>query len=466
MKKFFDEKNEKVYFLALSYIVLIFLVGLFSITGLTSVTTSLNHFVGSGENDYIGTFHNIEQMDSLVYQQDLLISRYLMNPDGSQPSEEFYSLTQEFNRLYNQEYEYADSLEDINYTYHIVTTHNAFVDMFSRLHSYLDDSGADPRQMQTYYEETISPQIDAIHSALRSYQSYKIQEMETEKEKVFSSVRTVFTILFLFFIVCCIVCYYLFKKILALNLSPVYSILQQRTELEKTKSDFVSTISHEFKTPLTSIMMSADLLKNNLLGQLNADQEEVVDTLKEDSMRLTILVNNLLELSKIESANTVYAFEEKDMQALISNSLVPFLSLAGKSNVTLSFEPRLPLPPMVVDESKITWVMNNLLSNALKYVDEGGHITVRAFYDPGGFLQVSVEDDGIGIPSEYTEHIFERYFQVKESDIELGGTGLGLAVSKDIITAHGGRIWCESQLGKGSTFTFTIPVHPADENER
>ena len=182
-------------------------------------------------------------------------------------------------------------------------------------------------------------------------------------------------------------------------------------------------------------------------------------------MRLNVLVTNLLELSKIESSNAIYAFEEKDIENIIRNALIPFIPIARKSDISLTFEPLLPLPKAVVDESKITWVMNNLITNALKYTDEGDSISIKVFQDTDGFITVSVKDTGRGIPSEYLENIFERYFQVQYSDVELGGTGLGLAISRDIVTAHGGNIWCTSQLGEGSTFIFTLPAHEDQQKE-
>ena len=458
-------KEEKFHLLALVFFILILLGGAFSLIGISSIASSLNHFIGEGKQDYISAIKNIEEMDYILSQQELLISNYLLNQIDYPPSEEFFDLTKSFNEIYQVEYEYADTQEEINFTYHIITKHNALVDMFVRLLAYMNDFPPDPQSAYAYYKNDITVQADAIHTALMNYRNYKEDEMLWEKEMVFSTVTTAFVLLCFFFVISLLLVYYLFRRILNRNLSSIYSILDEQKKLEKEKSDFISTISHEFKTPLTSIIMGADLLKNNLLGDLNEEQEEIVSTMTEDGMRLNVLVTNLLELSKIESSNAIYAFEEKDIENIIRNALIPFIPIARKSDISLTFEPLLPLPKAVVDESKITWVMNNLITNALKYTDEGDSISIKVFQDTDGFITVSVKDTGRGIPSEYLENIFERYFQVQYSDVELGGTGLGLAISRDIVTAHGGNIWCTSQLGEGSTFIFTLPAHEDQQKE-
>lgn len=231
--------------------------------------------------------------------------------------------------------------------------------------------------------------------------------------------------------------------------------------LERMKSDFIATISHEFKTPLTSMVMGVDLLGNDVLGSLSEDQQEIVETLREDMDRMCTLVNDLLELSKIESSKMIYQFESCDILTAIQTSLRQFYSLAEKTGVEIHTELEEHLPPIQADLSKITWVMNNLLSNAIKYTGQGDHITVRA-HQEDKLIRVEVEDTGAGIPPEFLERIFEKYVQVNSYDIEMRGSGLGLAVAKEIITAHQGIIWCESNLNVGSKFIFTLPVKPVD----
>ena len=229
--------------------------------------------------------------------------------------------------------------------------------------------------------------------------------------------------------------------------------------LEKMKTDFIATISHELKTPLTSILMGSDLLIDPSLGSINEEQREIINTIKDDSERLCTLVNDLMELSKIESSNMIYQFSPCDIQEVLKSSLSQFYPQAKKKGVNLLLHSEESLPRIMADFSKLKWVVNNLVSNALKYTGEGDSIKVSAILDAESkSIQVSVEDTGVGIPDDFLEKIFEKYVQVKGCDIEVRGTGLGLAVSKDIIIAHGGKIWCESQLHQGSKFIFLLPI--------
>jgi PAS domain S-box-containing protein len=231
----------------------------------------------------------------------------------------------------------------------------------------------------------------------------------------------------------------------------------QLKQLEKARTDFVSTISHEFKTPLTSIMMGTSMVLDESLGVLNEEQQDVLNTIKEDGERLTKLVNDLLELSRIESGSSVFNLEPCSIDTVISDSVKQFAIQAAHNNVNISTRVEEDMPKVIADYEKIIWVLNNLISNALKYTDTGDEIVINAFIKDEK-MYVSVEDTGIGIPEEFQEKIFDKYVQVKGQELEARGTGLGLAVVKEIVITHGGDIWCESKLDTGSTFTFTLPL--------
>ncbi len=242
------------------------------------------------------------------------------------------------------------------------------------------------------------------------------------------------------------------------NLSGIIAVFQNVTqlkELEKIRTDFIATISHEFKTPLTSIIMGVDVLLEEGLGLLNDEQKELVKAIHEDGERLTKLVNDLLELTRIESGKAIYKFQEYNMNDIVECAVKPFYNLAAQNNVRLHCRCDSKLPPVAVDFVKITWVLNNLLSNALKYTAAGDEICVST-YGKDGKVYVEVKDTGTGIPEEYLEKIFEKYVQVKDGDLEVRGTGLGLAVVKGIIEAHQGVLWCESRLDAGSSFIFAL----------
>lgn len=234
--------------------------------------------------------------------------------------------------------------------------------------------------------------------------------------------------------------------------------------LEKMRSDFIATISHELKTPLTSILMGADLLDNTSIGPLTQDQREIVTTIKDDSNRLCNLVNDLLALSKAESASTIYQMDFCSVTDIIRTSLKQFYPLAGKSGVMLRTQLAENMPKIMADQDKITWVLNNLLSNALKYTSDGDSITIFAQADDEN-VTVSVQDTGAGIPADFVDKIFDKYVQVPGYDLEMRGSGIGLSVSKEIITAHHGKIWCESSLNVGSTFHFVLPIRQPSKGE-
>ncbi len=244
------------------------------------------------------------------------------------------------------------------------------------------------------------------------------------------------------------------------NLSGMIAVFQNVTqlkELEKIRTDFIATISHEFKTPLTSIMMGTDILTDEGMGQLNEDQKQFIQAIREDGDRLTKLVNDLLELTRIESGKALYKFKEYAIDDIIECSVRPFYQLAKQQDKNLYFQCDENLPHVTADFEKITWVLNNLISNALKYTNAGDEIVV-AGGKRSNMVYVTVRDTGMGIPKEYTGKIFEKFVQVKDADIEVRGTGLGLAVVKEIIEAHHGEIWCESRLDMGSSFTFTLNI--------
>lgn len=244
------------------------------------------------------------------------------------------------------------------------------------------------------------------------------------------------------------------------NMNGVIVLLQNVTELkqlEKIKSDFISTISHEFKTPLTSIMIGTSLILNENVGRLNESQQEIIETIKEDGEKLNSLVNNLLHLAKLEYSQSVFNMVPCSVSEIVLNSVNSFQEQANMKNIKLHYEISEVLPQVNADAEKIIWVLNNLISNALKYTESNGEIIVLAFID-NKEVCISVSDTGSGIPKEYTEKIFDRFVQVKGENSDVKGTGLGLAIAREIVEAHGGEIWCESKKGIGATFTFTIPT--------
>jgi NtrC-family two-component system sensor histidine kinase KinB len=227
-------------------------------------------------------------------------------------------------------------------------------------------------------------------------------------------------------------------------------------ELDRLKSEFVMTASHELRTPLTSIGMSIDLLLETAPKKLDAKEQQLLSAAHEDLQRLKVLVNNLLDLSRIEAGKMEMEFSSNPVGPLLEKVVESFRIPAEQRGVDLSSQVPEGLPNMKGDGNRIAWVLTNLISNSLHFTPRGGAIrlTAGAF---GPFIQVSVIDNGPGIPYEYQSKIFDKFVQVK-SDKILGGSGLGLAICREIVRAHGGTIWVDSVPGAGSTFNFTLPV--------
>ena len=228
-------------------------------------------------------------------------------------------------------------------------------------------------------------------------------------------------------------------------------------ELDDMKSEFVMTASHELRTPLTSIEMGVKLIRENTEGVLSEGDEEVLSAVQDEIQRLKNLVNDLLDISRIEAGKLDVHRDEADVAELCARAL----DAMGHQTREKELEPvctmeKGTIPKVLADEEKILWVLTNLLANAVRYSPVGGRIEVSA--EPAGsFVHISVRDYGPGIPYEFQSKIFEKFVQVKDGK-EHSGTGLGLSICKEIVHIHGGAIWVDSVPGEGSTFTFTLPV--------
>ncbi len=227
-------------------------------------------------------------------------------------------------------------------------------------------------------------------------------------------------------------------------------------ELDRLKSEFVMAASHELRTPLTSMSMSVELLRENAASKLNGDERQLLEAAHEEIQRLKALVSDLLDISKIEAGKMDMQFDRTPVSMLLEKAAAMLKSQADDKGIELSFHVAENLPDVKADANKITWVLTNLISNALRYTDRGGSIRLGA-EALGPQVHITVADNGAGIPYEYQSRIFDKFVQVK-SQKSVGGTGLGLAICKEIVRAHGGTIWVDSVPGQGSAFTFTIPT--------
>lgn len=241
----------------------------------------------------------------------------------------------------------------------------------------------------------------------------------------------------------------------------VVTLLQDVTrfkDLDRMKSEFIATVSHEFRTPLTSLSMGIDILSQEVVGSVNQRQKELLAAAKDDLERLRKLVKELLDLSKLESGKHEMKKEPVDFRQLVADAVRPLRLPFEEKHITLELLISERLPVISADPHQLTWVISNLLSNALRFTDSGGRVCLNAKPRKKELL-VSVADTGQGIPLEYQENIFDKFVQVNSStETTPGSVGLGLAIAREVVETHGGRIWVKSQVGIGSTFFFTIPI--------
>lgn len=236
-------------------------------------------------------------------------------------------------------------------------------------------------------------------------------------------------------------------------------ILKNITEfqqLDEAKTNFIATISHELKTPISSIKMSLKLLEDSRIGEVNAEQRQLLENIDEDARRLLQITGELLDMAQVETGKLHLNFGSTHPRNIVDYAVKALKTTADQKLVTLNINCDQNLPQVRADLDKTTWVLINLLSNAIKYSHEKSVIDLVVTKKKSDEIEFSVQDHGRGIDEKYLSRIFERYFKVPGSTTEQTGTGLGLAIAKDFIEAQAGRIGVESEVGGGSRFYFTL----------
>ena len=225
-------------------------------------------------------------------------------------------------------------------------------------------------------------------------------------------------------------------------------------ELDSAKTTFISTISHELKTPIAAIMMSLQLLEDKRVGDLNDEQEQLSKSIKENSERLLSITGELLNMTQVEAGKLQMMPKITKPIELIEYAIKANQVQADKFNIQIEVEyPEEKIGKLFVDSEKIAWVLTNLLSNAIRYSKENGHVVIGARQEDD-MIELYVQDFGKGIDPRYHKSIFDRYFRVPGTKVQ--GSGLGLSISRDFVEAHGGTLTVESELGKGSRFVIRL----------
>jgi signal transduction histidine kinase len=239
---------------------------------------------------------------------------------------------------------------------------------------------------------------------------------------------------------------------------------RQLEAASRHKSEFLANMSHELRTPLNAVIGFSEVLLQRMFGELSDKQEEYLKDIYASGQHLLSLINDILDLSKIEAGRMELALADFDLPGAVENVLILMRERAARRGITLARTVDEGLGTVHADERKVKQVLLNLLSNALKFTPEGGRIDVRAARRDG-MVEIAVTDTGIGIAPEDHEAVFEEFRQVGTASRSVEGTGLGLALSRKFVALHGGRIWVESAIGRGATFAFTLPIGgpPAEE---
>ena len=257
---------------------------------------------------------------------------------------------------------------------------------------------------------------------------------------------------------------------------------QKLEKLERLKSEFISIVSHELRTPLTSIKNSLDILHSGRCGDVPQAADKFLTMAQRNVQRLSGIINDLLDLSKIEAGKMDFHFSQTDIHAVIDYVKSTFLNVAKEKGLNLTSDEAPELPQITADSQRLEQVLTNLVSNAIKFTPAGKNITIKSelvnaesidkdncFREVlnklnGNYIMVSVVDEGIGIAEENLVRAFDKFAQIENSlSRKVGGTGLGLPIAKQLIETHKGAIWCESKPDKGSAFKFVLPVETKTE---
>jgi PAS domain S-box-containing protein len=236
-------------------------------------------------------------------------------------------------------------------------------------------------------------------------------------------------------------------------------ILKNITEFQQlndAKTNFIATISHELKTPISSIKMSLKLLEDNRIGDVNSEQRQLLENIDEDARRLLQITGELLDMAQVETGKLQLNFGSTHPRNIVDYAVKALKTTADQKQVTINVQCDASLPDVQADLDKTTWVLVNLLSNAVKYSHERSVVDLVVKIYKNDEIEFSVQDHGRGIDPQYLSRIFERYFKVPGASGEQTGTGLGLAIAKDFIEAQAGKIGVESEIGDGSRFYFTL----------
>jgi two-component system sensor histidine kinase GlrK len=433
-----------------------------------------------------------EHLLELIFSQVGFERKYLISGD-----QDFQKEFQRTEALFEEELEklnaLADSADEKKWVGDIVTHYNRYLVLFKEESVLLGKKEQSPRKEYLDEKEKIVGQIDnTLRSLIQNARLKRDEKVGLSSKVSYRAIRVTVVTAALIIVLGITISFLItrsiarpisflgqetkeiakgrFHKITNIHSPPEikhlaedFNGMSERLEdLDKMKLDFISHVSHELRTPLTSIKAASSMALEGAFRNSPQDQNELLTVIRDECDRLIGAVNRVLDFSRMEARMMDYHFTDSELFPIIQRTILKLAPLAQRKRIGLELKPSSGLPRIKIDPDRIGQVIENLLGNALKFTSEGGKVVVavavRERDDGRAFVLVSFSDSGCGIRKEHLEQIFERFKRIDMGRETTMGTGLGLSIVKHIIAGHGGRIWVKSAPGKGSTFSFALPV--------
>jgi two-component system sensor histidine kinase GlrK len=450
----------------------------------------LNRFVREIASVDSITIDLTERLSDKLFSQVRFEKKYLISQD-----QDFYQQFWDILEQLTQDMERLESLlateEDKKVFSEVKQFYKNYVDLFmEEVRTAMKDQNYPRRKFQEGKDKLvdgINERLESIMKIARSNRDAKIQE---SGRMSYQALKITYITIGLAVIVSIIISFYNtrsinrpilllqrrtkdiargeFKKIRDISSPPEikeladdFNLMCERLkELDEMKKDFISHVSHNLRTPLTAMKEATSMLIEGTYADTPAKQQELLTITKEECERLIDSVTQILDLSRMEARMMDYQHKESDLLPVIQKSVLKLAPIAQRKKIDLELQPPSDLPPAKIDAERISQLMENLIGNALKFSSEGGKVVLSAYVKNYGkqFVEVAIADTGCGIPKENLEKIFDKFKRIDHGRETDRGTGLGLSIAKHIVADHGGKIWAQSKLGKGSTFFFTLPV--------
>lgn len=432
-----------------------------------------------------------EESSLALYCEEAAAGKYLISGDPDY-LRQFVDIHAEFNKKIGDLTAIASSEKQHVFLREIIVRHNRYLTLFAETGT-LSGIKKPVSRLDGSYLNTGNNIIDEIDKNLKTLAGISVMERDAklqQSENISARVANIFNITGLFSLLAVILVSILMTR--SIN-SPIKLLLERTKqiagghfgtplqiasppeikelndsfnlmcerlqELDRMKQDFIDHLSHELRTPLTAIKEASCMLQEGIFAQAPEKQKELFLIIEEECIRLINSVNRILDFSRLEAGMTDFSFQSADIMMVLERNFLKWSPYAGRKKIDFCWHCAEDIPPVMMDVEKIEEVVENLLSNAFKFTPEQGRIHMSAVYvSEKNALRVSVADTGCGIPQEGLKEIFEKFRRIENGRGTVRGTGLGLAIAKHTVDEHRGHIWVESEIGKGSSFIFTLPL--------